>query len=124
MEWIDEKGKLIEILPFFTVLYTNEETRKLNQVYDIETYSGRAFLKECNDTSKLMLLEDILKVSQMVGSIIGISQRELFKFREALKENYQELVQSGYLNFVEEELLFPTEKLIKELEYLSAIRKK
>ncbi|MBI2673062.1 hypothetical protein HYX19_02270 [Candidatus Woesearchaeota archaeon] len=122
MEWTDEEGKLIEILPFFVKVYTNDEGRKLSQEYDIKSYSGRAFLKRCTEVSELILLEDLLNLSQFTGTIVGVSIKELIKFKN-YKEGYPELVKNGYLKVVENELIFPTEKLILELDYLGAIRK-
>lgn len=122
MEWTDEEGKIIEILSFFVRVYTNEETRKLNEVYDIRSYNNeRAYLKECREPKKLVILEDILMLGCLVGKMVGVSKKELKKYRKDYEE-CQKLVQIGYLKDVENELLFPTEKLIKELEYLGAIR--
>ncbi|GEM_PF-6188194 len=121
MEWTDEEGKLIEVLSFFTRVYTNDETRKLSQEYDIKSYGGRAFLKDCTDISKLILLEDLLNLGQFRGTIVGVSIKELIKFKN-YKEVYPELLQNGYLKLAENELIFPTEKLITELNYLGAIK--
>ncbi len=122
MEWTDEEGKIIEILSFFVKVYTNEETRRLNKDYNIRSYNGeRTYLEVCKDPKKLIILEDILRLGNFVGKIVGVSKEELKKYRKDYEE-YQELVQVGYLKEVENELIFPTEKLIKELEYLGAIR--
>lgn len=124
MEWTDEEGKIIEILPFFVKVYTNEETRNLNENYDIRSYNGiRTYLKECRDQKKLTILEDILMLGNFVGKMVGISKEELKKYKKD-HEGYRELVQVGYLKEVENELIFPTEKLFEELGYLGAIRKR
>mgnify|MGYP001616405036 FL=1 len=121
MEWTDEEGNLIGILSFFTKVYTNDETRRLSQLYDIKSYNGRAFLRDCTDISKLILLEDLLNLGQFTGTIVGVSIKELIKFKN-YKDVYPELVKNGYIKIIESELIFPTEKLITELNYLGAIK--
>jgi len=120
--WIDEKGKKVVIKSFFSRVYIDEETEKLNQEYDIWQCDGEMRLSTLAKAQRESLVAQILVLVRTAEdrgiSLVGVKKSEL----EALTKRSDEhwfiggLIQEGFLRekWVKGDLVvFPTEKLLE-----------
>lgn len=141
--WIDERGKEVSMVPFFSQLYQDEEVRMLERrifafgsfgdpipfrfnLYVANKYEGGKFGKaEIEHVVKVFLAP-----SALLFRLVGIQKRELIRFCESGHLTCVSPSCSGYFyidglvqaGFLREKwiagilALFPTEKLLRKFD--------
>ncbi|MDD5012172.1 MAG: hypothetical protein PHQ66_00790 [Candidatus Nanoarchaeia archaeon] len=99
---------------FFPKVYTDEETKRLSEEYDIKTFSGYVpnSLGQIEDE---IGAEKLLNLSKLIGEIVGVNSKDVeqldcdSEFYEilGLREKYARTKNRKNL-----EILFPTEELL------------
>lgn len=131
---------VIEILPFFSHLFVDEEAEKLGKrFYRMQTpkeqwisFSFGEFLRDScrmvgtiGDGTAEGMAEVVLMVCAVYNSVVGVSREELY---QTLTESggrlqygdleIQDLIDDGFFreeNIMEQAVLFPTEKMFRRL---------
>ncbi len=120
--WVDEKGKTVEIHPFFSQLFVDEEVEELSRKYDIWECDGESRLSTLCKAERESLVARFLVLVRAgqtnPTSLVGVKKTEL----EAVLERgcrYWELEGLIHQGFFREKwikgdvVVFPTEKLLE-----------
>lgn len=119
--WIDERGKIVVICPFFSKIFSDEETRKLDQEYKTRHCDGQIKPSSLGQLEKEEVTAALLGLTQLVKSIhfhlVGVLREELecWESEAQATGSTNFLVSAGFLRekWVRGELVvFPTDKLL------------
>jgi len=102
---------------FFSRVYTDKETERLSEEYDVESCPNNSLSMTLGQTEAEIGAYKLLELSKSFGEFVGINQRELEKI------NWTDLNDFMYIGYLDEkyvrakkkgklEILFPTEELL------------
>lgn len=121
--WPDQNGKIVEILHFFSVVFSDEESRELDEEsfpfteYKVGNYDGGFFGKAEIET----VVNIILDICAIFSRVVGVEKNELIMIAKAMQADYIEsLIKDGFLRekLVKGVLVvFPTKKLLEQFEF-------
>lgn len=120
--WVDEKGKDVQIKPFFSQLYIDEEVAELSQKYNIWECDGESRLSTLGKAQREMLVAQFLvlvraSVDSSV-SLVGVKKTELEAVLKRGSNHWylNELIKEGFFRekwIKGDVVVFPTEKLLE-----------
>lgn len=120
--WIDEKGKRVEINPFFSKLYVDEEVTELSSKYKIWECDGESRLSTLCKAQRESLVAQVLVLVRAGRTnptrLVGVKRTELEAVLERCSNHWylQELINEGFFRekWVKGDVVvFPTEKLLE-----------
>lgn len=110
--WTDENGKPVEFIPFFSTLYRDDESRRLDKFYDVSSCPDYPMSSTLGKTEHECFARNLLGVCKAVGFFVGFDKDELEKY-----DSYEgAFFPTSYLRLKKVrgiEVLFPTEELLK-----------
>ena len=115
--WTDELGYKVEVLPFFSRLYIDEEMRKLNKRFSFIHYESKQVPSSLESAESEHVALKILSLAKANQGWGGIAEEELRTFLERFPIEIwtiPDLIWQGYLRrkmVAGVAVLFPTEEL-------------
>lgn len=116
VRWIDEDGKRVEIHPFFSQLFEDNDSEALSKAYSFEGYDtsigtlGKAEIES--------VAGRLLRLYKAEGRLVGVDKDELDVLYRGQPERFyvDGLISEGYFRIKKvmgKRIVFPTEKLMK-----------
>jgi len=116
--WTDERGKRVIIVPFFSRLYEDEESRKLSGIYSAHLVSGDIVPPSLGDAGLEAFVRDLFGICKTVGEFVGFEESELEHFSKMAQwtDAHEYLRSRKFMRrkwIIGKEVYFPTEKLLE-----------